>query len=400
MRATPPLFIDAAKLTTPAVAEPYDPDAYNAGTTYAFGAIVKVAADFAIYESLEGSNTGNTPLTSVYQWRKIGATETAYNPATTDYALGATCSANHRVYESLVLQSASNPLPVLPAIATAFWLDIGPTMRYAMFDLSRNTQTVAPSPMTTVITPSERINTIGLVGMVGNSASIKVTSASVGGTIYPLAYDATKTYNKNDCMTVSLGTIYKAKLDGTVGQAAPNATYWDVVAGAIFDLNTREVFDAYSYAFTPFSTRPTKVVIDIPPVTDCVVTVVLTATDGNTKMGGIVIGRNYFLGKLLKPARNLGISFSTVDRDLFGNANLVKRKMLPKLTGTLLLNSSLVDSVIKARSILDAEPALYTGIDSDGDWTDAVTILGVHQQFDIETTDGDEARVAFSAEEI
>ncbi len=66
----------------------------------------------------------------------------------------------------------------------------------------------------------------------------------------------------------------------------------------------------------------------------------------------------------------------------------------------MLLDSKFIDSVIKARSILDAEPALYTGIDEDGDWTDAATILGVHQQFDIETTDGDEARIPFSAEEI
>tara|TARA_R110000772_G_C13310282_1_gene440291 strand:+ start:26701 stop:27903 length:1203 start_codon:yes stop_codon:yes gene_type:complete len=400
MRATPPIDMDSTKLTTPAVAEPYVPAAYAGGTTYGFGDIVAVDADYATYESLKAANTGNTPLSEPNWWRKIGVLETVYDVGKLTYALGETCSANNRIYESLVLQSVSNPLPVLPEIATAFWLDVGPTMRYAMFDLSRNTQTVGTSPMTVVVTPAQRINTVGLVGMAANEASLKVTSVANGGIIYPLAYDATKVYNKYDAMTVGLTTIYECLLDGTVGQSAPNATYWKVVTGAIFDLNTREVYDAYTYSFEPFSTRPTKVVIDIPAVSDAVITVVLTSTSGNVKLGGLVIGSNYFLGKMLKPARNVGVSFSTVDRDLFGNANLVKRKMLPKLTGTLLLDSALIDAVTKVRSLLDAEPALYTGIDTDGDWTNTVTILGVHQQFDIETTEGQEARIAFSAEEI
>jgi hypothetical protein len=402
MRAVPPLFIDSAKLTTPAVSEPFTVSAYDPDKTdYAFGELASVANDYAIYECLVANEAGNTPKTSVYKWRKVGPTETVYNAAKTDYALGETCSANHRVYESLTVQTEGHPLPILPAAATDFWLDVGATMQYKMFDFDRDSQTVSPSPMTTVITPAGRINSIGLVGMVANSVSIKITSASAGGIIWPIAYDVEKSYKKYESMTVGFSTIYQCKLDAPAGTAAPNATYWDVVTGGITDLNTRNVFDATTYAFTPFATRPTKVVFDIPPVTDCVITVVLSATQGNTKMGGMVIGNNIYLGALQKEAKNAGVSYSSVTTDAFGNTSLVKRKIVPKLTGTLFINASFVDSILEARSILDAEPALYVGIDSDGDWTNAVTILGVCKQLDITEVPGSSyAHVNFSALEI
>ena len=130
-----------------------------------------MAADFAIYESLAGSNTGNTPASSPLWWRAIGPTETAYNPATT-YALGDTVysAAAHRCYESLAAGNLGNPLPVLPETETTKWIDVGPTNRWAMFDLSRNTQTVAASPLTVVVAPAEDQHR-GLTGLSGNQAS-------------------------------------------------------------------------------------------------------------------------------------------------------------------------------------------------------------------------------------
>lgn len=403
MRATVGIVVTDDKLVTGAVAEPYTATAYDSGTAYAFGDIRSVAADFAIYEYLQPYDsgvTGKTPKSSPYYWRKIGPTETAYDPGKTDYAAGETCSANHRVYESRVTQEAANPLPVLPETETEFWMDIGPTMRYAMFDLSRNTQTVGPSPLTAVVQPGVRFNTAGLTGMKGNTLLIKVTSASVGGIIYPLAYSPSRVYAKNECMTVGLTTCYKCKVEGTTGISAPNATYWEEVDGAIFDLNTRQVFDAYSYYFTPFATRPTKVALNIPPVSDAVITVTLTADSGNCKIGGLTIGTNMYMGTFLKPARNKMRSFSKVERDLYGNATLVKRRNIPTLEGQILIPSDRVDFVMDARSLLDAEPALFTGVDTDGDYTNFATILGICQRFDIETTEGADALGDFLAEEI
>lgn len=401
MRATKPIQITTSKLISSTVAEPYVPPIYSSGTPYAFGEIASVAADYAIYESLEPSNTNNPPGTSPLWWRKIGVTETAYDDTKINYALGETCSANHRVYKSLVLQTAVNPLPVLPETTTEFWLDVGPTLRYAMFDLSRNTQTVCPSPLTVVVSPGQRINTAGLTGMSGNTLLLKATSVSAGGIIYPLAYSATKTYKKGQCMTVGLTTCYQSLADDNVDHAAPDAAWWAPVGGAIFDLNTREVFDAESYCFAPISTRPSKSVFDIPRVSDVIKTVTLTSTSGNCKIGGLTLGTNVYLGELLKDgATNDGKGFSTVARDKYSTAILTKRPMIRVISGTLRLPSRYINSVLIAREDLDAEPALYTGLDEDGDWTDAVSMVGVHQKFILGTGPGTHALIQFLAEEI
>lgn len=399
MRATPPILITPAKLTTAAVAEPYDPAAYAGGTTYALGDIVKVVADFAIYESLAASNVGNTPNISPLYWRKIGCTETAYNSGTS-YAIGDTVSAYHRVFESLTAANMGNPLPVLPATLTTHWQDLGATMRYKMFDLYRNTQTVCPSPLTVVMTPAQRMNTIGITGMSGHSLLIKVTSVAAGGIIYPLAYDATHTYAKGECMTVGLTTCYQSLADDNLGHAAPDATWWTVVGGAIFDLRVRRVYDATTYCFAPFGTRPVKSLFDVPLVSDPVVTVTLTSTSGNVKIGALAMGINSYIGKLLKPTKNAGVSFSTVKYDIYGNSEATKRRMIRKLTGTVLLPSYLVDMALDLREELDATPILYVGTEEDGDWTGATTQIGFMQQFDIGTSEGEEALIPFTAQEI
>ena len=61
MRGTLPVLITPAKLLFSTASEIHTPAAYSAGTTYGFGAIVSVAADYKIYESLEAGNVGNTP---------------------------------------------------------------------------------------------------------------------------------------------------------------------------------------------------------------------------------------------------------------------------------------------------------------------------------------------------
>lgn len=62
-----------ASLDSSNVAE-NDYSAYDAAHTYAVGDRVIVVADHKIYESLVGSNTGNTPLSSPSQWLMVGAT--------------------------------------------------------------------------------------------------------------------------------------------------------------------------------------------------------------------------------------------------------------------------------------------------------------------------------------
>ena len=359
MRVTPPITITDAKLTSSTAVEPHAPAAYGAGTTYALGDIVSVAADFTIYESLASANLGNTPKSSPLWWRILGPTETAYDVGAT-YGLGDTVSsaATHRCYESLASGNIGNPLPVLPEIKTDKWFDVGPTNKWAMFDATRNTQTVQASPLTVVVVPGIRCNTLGLTGIVANSVTISATSVTGGGTVY---------------------------------------------GPTVFDLNTREVADGYDYCFEPFSTGPSKVVFNLPPYLDLIVTVTLESDSGNVKCGSLVIGTYIYIGTAIGRAGNNGMNFSTVDRDPWGNATLVPKRTVPRLSVTTVLPSGRVNKVLNARNTLNAVPALWTAQHDDTEnFFEMTAILGIYKQLEPENWEGvqDKARVTVEVEEI
>ena len=341
MRVTPPVDILDANLTSSTAVEPHAPAAYSAGTAYSLGDIRLVAADFTIYEYLQVYDvavTGKTPNSSPLYWRILGPTEDAYNAGTT-YGLGATVSSatTHRCYESLAAGNIGNPLPVLPETTTTKWLDVGPTNKWAAFDFSRNTQTVTASSMTLVVAPGQRCNTLGLSGMVANSLTVSATSVTGGGTVY-----------------------------------GPNT----------YDLNTREVADGYDYAFSPFTTRPSKVLFDLPPYLDLIVTVTLTATAGNVKCGAMVLGTYVYLGTVDYHAKADSLNFSTVTRDNWGNATLIPKRGVPKTNQTLQLSSARVSKAMDVKVALDAKAALWTGLDDNtSDWFELLEILGIWKQF-------------------
>lgn len=123
MIVIPPVDITAAMFTSSTCAEPHATEtAYNAGTTYALGAEVVVAADHRTYESLQAGNVGHTPSTSP-EW----------------------------------------------------WLDVGATNKWKMIDLLRNTQTVQATPLTVVLTPGVRVDALAVLGVYADSITVTIT---------------------------------------------------------------------------------------------------------------------------------------------------------------------------------------------------------------------------------
>jgi hypothetical protein len=354
MRVTVPLVVTDVMLISSTAVEPFAPAAYDAGTTYAFGDIVSVAADYSTYESLVPANTGHTPATSPAWWRLLGPTETVYN-AGTAYGLGATASSSstHRVYESLQAANTGNPFPVLPATSTAWWIDVGPTNKFAMFDLMRNTQTASTSALTVVVAPGQRINTLGILGMVADS--ITITATSGGATVY--------SYTES--------------------------------------LIVREVLDHYMYAYEPFATQPSTVVFNVPPYSNLIYTITLTRSVGNIKCGSVVQGTYAYIGDTQYEAESDALNFSTIDRTLYGDAILVPRRSVPKTNQQLMLDKSKVNRVYALRTALNAVPALWTALDdaSDG-YFELLLILGVYKRFTINAKLPTNALVTLELEEI
>ena len=356
MKVIPPLAITDSMLTSSTVAEPFAPSAYAGGTTYALGAIVSVSADFAAYISLAAGNIGHTPNVSPLWWKKIGVTETAYNAGTT-YAKGDTCSlaVTHRCYESL--QAANTGNTPNAAASAAWWLDVGPTNKWAVFDSLRNTQTFqSTSPLTIVITPGFRVDSLALLGLNATSVTLSETSTAGGGTVF-------------------------------------NHTE---------SLSSRITTDWYDYFFKEFEYRPSYIAFDIPPFADGIITVSVTNSAGAAACGACILGSAQYIGAVQYNAESDAVNYSTITRDDFGNVTLIPRRSIPKTTQTLLCSKSLIDIVRALRDALNATPAVWSGLDDDAtqDYYESLLILGIYRRFTINLAYEDNAMISLELEEI
>ncbi len=152
--------------------------------------------------------------------------ETAWN-ASTSYVLGDVVirTTTHKKYENILAGVDAG----LPENTPTRWIEVAPTNRYAMFDTLRNTQSIKASPVTVVLTPAVRIDSIGLLSVDADEVSI----------------------------TVKVGT--------------------ETVYTATRDLNNREVFDWYDYFFAEFNKTPNVVFFDIPPYSNAFITITFTS---------------------------------------------------------------------------------------------------------------------------
>lgn len=282
--------------------------------------------------------------------------EAAYSAGTT-YARGATVisTTTHRAYESLQAANTGNALPVPPETQTDWWLEVGVTNRWASLDAARNTQSVGASPMVVVIEPGARINSVAVMGMEADTLRIEMIN---GGAVV---------YDKS------------------------------------FDLKLRRVRDGYEYCFKPFGLQQSVLQFDLPPFFAAQVRVTLTRSTGTVKLGSVVVGNYIYMGAIERGAENDALNFSTVDRDLYGKAELVPRRSIPVTTQTCIIEKQYVTDLLDARVLLNAVPAVWSGLDDLGsnDWFEAFLILGIYKRFSINSQySATHALVTFNLEEI
>ncbi|NQE62965.1 hypothetical protein [Caulobacter sp. RHG1] len=303
MRVIPPLTVTPAMLTTPAVGEPDVAGgevAWVSGTTY--------AKDFKVIRT-----------------------------------------ATHRVYQRLVAGAGTTA----PESDTANWLDIGPTNRWAMFDLDRNTGTTTASPLTVVVTPGSRVDSLGLVGLIADTVTVKVTVGGVERRSY--------TVNLLDRMT----------------------TGW------------------YGYFFGPFRYRNEAALFDLPPYTNAVITITLTRATGPVTCGGVVMGKSVYLGITLHSPEREGLNFSKIERDSFGTAILQKKRSVPRVTAQVLCKKSAVPTILALIDDLNAVPALWSGLDDQASgYFPALLILGVYKKLSISMDHPNDAIINLELEEV
>ncbi len=165
------------------------------------------------------------------------------------YAAGArvAVTALHRVFESVVGGNAGHD----PATAgTSYWIDAGPTNRWAMFDPAAGPATSSTAPIVVTLALADLVDAIGLVDL--QAASVRVQLVASGVTIF----DQTRT-GPAACevfLGLPLGSLRNATITITPSPGAA-AIVGKLIAGAALDLGT--LGDAPTVGLTDFSKRET-----------------------------------------------------------------------------------------------------------------------------------------------
>jgi hypothetical protein len=148
-------------------------------------------------------------------------------------------------------------------------------------------------------------------------------------------------------------------------------------------LTTKASSTWYDYFFTVGTTVKSAVFSNLLPYSDAIVSIVINGD--NIACGGIILGKAQELGTIQRGATSEIINFSTVTRDIFGNATMVQRRNIPKTNQTLYLDKSYVNAVRTVRDQLNATPAAWIGLDDiPGQYYfESLLIVGFYRTFTI-----------------
>jgi hypothetical protein len=245
-------------------------------------------------------------------------TETEYAPwsSGTTYAAGAFCisTTTHRVYQSVDNGNVGkDPTDINNrAGSTVWWLDYGPTNKWAMFDGEVSTQTVVTSPLTVVLRPGS-FNALYLAGVDATQLDITVKDAPGGRAIYS----------------------YSGQMEGS--QPAD----WD------------------EYFFDRFKPLSDFLASDIEQYNSAELTLSLSSPSGAVKCGVLAIGDLRSLGRTQRGAKAKPKTYSYIKTDEFGNTKIVRRKAAKDMTASAVLDISEANTVTDLIQELLDVPAVW-----------------------------------------
>lgn len=254
----------------------------------------------------------------------------------TPYAVGAkvrrVATDVHKVFESA--QSANEGNDPLEDAAGEWWIDLGPTNRWAMFDNVVQTQTTQAEQIEVVRTIEGRIDTLGLQNVSAGSVQVVMTDDDDG-----VVYDE----------TFSL-------------------------------VSSNGIIDAYTYCFEPIVRLSDLTIEGLPPYGDPTLTVTLVEGDGVVACGLLLVGLARELGGTQWGA-SVGIRDYTVKQtDAFGGATVVRRAFSKRASFNLILQNQMVDAVQALLAEYRATPVLYVGDARYG----SLTLFGFFREFAID----------------
>lgn len=250
----------------------------------------------------------------------------------------------HRRYEAI--QPSTDVDPTTDDGTT--WLDLGATARWSVFDRRVGTVASQASPIHYQLTLPRPARGLALLAMSGVTARVRVTD-TVDGVVYDETFDL---------------------IDNSV------------------------VVDAWTYCFEPFAFQRQIALFDVPGATGSEVDIWI-AGPSTVELGQIVVGNVREIGTMIVGTTSGIIDFSRKDRDEFGNAQIVERAFVDRVTFQIALSAR---GVAQAKAAIARNRARAT-IWSGGEGTDefGTTVYGFYRDLTIDlVSDG----IAYASLEV
>ena len=251
----------------------------------------------------------------------------AWSAATT-YAVGDKTIKAHRLWQSVVAANLNHD----PETAgVSFWVDVGPTNRWALFDTTVGTRTTATNSLAVTLAP-------------GRIDALSILSATCATAAVVLTVGAETVYSRTESMIDS------------------------------------GVIDWFGYFFDEPVPRSDLVLTDLPVYGEGVLTVTLSGV-GSIACGAMIVGRQAEIGNVLQSPTVGIIDFSSITRDDFGNPTLVKRSFSKRCEVKLVLTRAQVDYVYGLLTDYRATPMVWIG---GANTYQALIVFGYYKDFEID----------------
>ena len=265
---------------------------------------------------------------SILTSSSVAETDAAAWSSGTTYALDATVIKSHRIWRSLQASNTNHD----PATSPTWWLDTGPTNRWAMFDNKVGTASTASNSISVVMTPG-RIDSLTLLEL--EAASVSLTIVAGSETVFSKTADL---------------------------------------------IDESSITDWYSYFFEPVVGLSYLVITDLPVYGEGVLTITISRPSGTVSCGVCVVGLMSEIGQV-QYSPSIGINdYSRKETDAFGNTALVQRSFSKRLQARLVMNNNEVDRIVSVLSSIRATPVVWVGSES----YNALVVYGFYRDFSVD----------------
>lgn len=367
MRIVKPITITDSNIVSSSVPENDYPQ-YVSTTGYNFGDKAMVLSNHTNYEVQKQETSAVTisqggPAVVTWTAHKLnngrmvkfttsGTLPTGLNTATTYYVINSSTNAFNvsttsggTAVSTTTAGSGTHTATALvnnldPVLNPTYWLSLGSTNRWKMFDKTVQSQTVATTSLVTKVKPSGRVDTIPLLNLSGTTLNVLVTNPTYG--------------------TVTDRTI-------------PLLT------------DSEPVVDMASYLYADFTQRKEVVIEDIPPYANNEITLTISAATGTqVGIGASVFGQARDIsstGLGVEQGARFGIDdYSIKTRDAFGNYVITERAFSDKANVTVFVNNNELSNIKNFLTSLRATPVVFIGSKK---W-DYLTIYGFYKNWEVD----------------